>query len=158
MKNRLLLKLFLNVSKIKDSTSFVCHFFIRTLIKTFAKSVINDRDFLIEAYGHSSSSDDTALELREGVHTKLWNYACSLATVVEPLKRSVQWVHGELAKAQALNSDRAIPWEKSNPLVITEDTYRKILTIFWKLFLQSSTRFLIQNFQHGVKYKRKFLS
>ena len=97
--------------------------------KTFAKSVINDRDFLIEAYGHSSSSDDTALELREGVHTKLWNYACSLATVVEPLKRSVQWVHGELAKAQALNSDRAIPWGESNPLVITEDTYRKILTI-----------------------------
>lgn len=97
--------------------------------KTFAKSVINDRDFLIEAYGHSSSSDDTALELREGAHTKLWNYACSLATVVEPLKRSVQWVHGELAKAQALNSDRAMPWGESNPLVITEDAYRKILTI-----------------------------
>lgn len=97
--------------------------------KTFAKSVINDRDFLIESYGHSSSSDDTALELREGAHRKLWNYACSLATVVEPLKRSIQWVHGELAKAQALNSDRSVPWGDSNPLVITEDAYRKILTI-----------------------------
>lgn len=97
--------------------------------KTFAKSVINDRDFLIESYGHSNSSDDTALELREGAHAKLWNYACSLSTVVEPLKRSVQWVHGELAKAQALNSDRAMPWGESNPLVITEDVYRRILTI-----------------------------
>jgi len=97
--------------------------------KTFAKSVINDRDFLIESYGHSNSSDDTALELRENVHRKLWNYACSLSTVVEPLKRSVQWVHGELAKAQALNADRSMPWGDSDPLIITEDAYRRILTI-----------------------------
>jgi len=97
--------------------------------KTFAKSVINDRDFLIEAYGHSNSSDDTALELREGAHAKLRNYAYSLAAVVEPLKRSVQWVHGELARAQSLNSDRAMPWGDSNPLVITEDSYRRILAI-----------------------------
>lgn len=97
--------------------------------KTFAKSVINDRDFLIESYGHSSSSDDTALELREDVHRKLWNYACSLGTVIDPLKRSVQWVHGELAKAQALNADRSIPWGDSDPLVITEDAYRRVLVI-----------------------------
>lgn len=97
--------------------------------KTFAKSVINDRDFLIEAYGQSNSSDDTALELREGVHAKLWNYACSLGSIVEPLKRSVQWVHGELARAQTLNTNRPIPWGDSNPLIITEDEYRRILTI-----------------------------
>lgn len=97
--------------------------------KTFAKSVINDRDFLIESYGHSNSSDDTALELRENVHIKLWNYAYSLGTVVEPLKRSVQWVHGELAKAQALNGDRSMPWGDSDPLIITEETYRRILAI-----------------------------
>lgn len=97
--------------------------------KTFAKSVINDRDFLIESYGYSNSSDDTALELRENVHRKLRNYACSLGTVVEPLKRSVQWVHGELAKAQALNADRSIPWGDSDPLIITEDIYRRILAI-----------------------------
>ncbi len=104
-------------------------FYQNTDKKTFAKSVINDRDFLIESYGHSNSSDDAALELREGAHTKLWNYACSLANVVEPLNRSVQWVHGELAKAQALNSDRAMPWGEGDPLVITEGTYRRILTI-----------------------------
>src|ERR1035437_419023 len=97
--------------------------------KTFAKSVINDRDFLIESYGHSNSSDDTALDLRENVHIKLWNYAYSLGTVVEPLKRSVQWVHGELAKAQALNADRSVPWGDSDPLIITEEVYRRILAI-----------------------------
>lgn len=97
--------------------------------KTFAKSVINDRDFLIESYGHSNSSDDTALKLREKVHTKLWNYVCSLGNVVEPLKRSVQWVHGELAKAQALNTDGTAPWGDSDPLIMTEDVYRRILTI-----------------------------
>lgn len=96
--------------------------------KTFAKSIINDRDFLIEAYGQSSS-DDTALESREYAHNKLKNYAYSLATVVEPLKRSVQWVHGELARAQTLNSDRAMPWGDNDPLVIAEDTYRRILTV-----------------------------
>jgi superfamily I DNA and/or RNA helicase/very-short-patch-repair endonuclease len=97
--------------------------------KTFAKTVINDRDFLIESYGHSSSSDDTALELREGAHAKLRNYAYSLAAVVDPLKRSVQWVHGELARAQSLNSDRVMPWGDSDPLIITEDAYRRILSI-----------------------------
>jgi very-short-patch-repair endonuclease len=97
--------------------------------KTFAKSVINDRDFLIETYGHGSIGNDTALKLREVKLEKLWGYAISLGTIVEPLQRSVQWVHGELAKAQALNSDRSLPWGDTDPLSINEDTYRRILAI-----------------------------
>lgn len=97
--------------------------------KTFAKSVINDRDYLIEAYGQGGSNDDAALASRENARVRLKNYARSLATVVDPLNRSVQWVHGELARAQALNADRSLPWGDSDPLVITEDTYRRILGI-----------------------------
>lgn len=97
--------------------------------KRFAKSVIEDRDVLIQQFGRQDTGVDSVLSLRVQSIEKLRGYASVLATVVEPLKKSVHWVHGELARAQALNTDTSLAWEGGDPSEVTIESYRRTLTL-----------------------------
>lgn len=89
--------------------------------KTFAKSIVDDRNAM------SRISQDNRLEgelvHRENIIERLRQYAEALGTVVEPLEKSVFWVHGELAKHKK-NTSAMIPWKGDDPLNVSYESYR----------------------------------
>lgn len=100
--------------------------------KVFAKKIIEDRDSIMR-----SNYDDVELNniliAREKKIQLLKNYATALGNIVEPLHKNVYWVHGELAKHQQLTKLEPLishaVWQDNNPLEISFDKYREIMTI-----------------------------
>ncbi len=97
--------------------------------KTFAKSVIDDRDY-ISRMVFNVLNLDTPLIDREQHINQLRNYALALGKLVEPLDKTVYWVHGELARNQALTSLASVPWNGNDPLLIKYEDYKKIISLF----------------------------
>jgi superfamily I DNA and/or RNA helicase/very-short-patch-repair endonuclease len=97
--------------------------------KEFAKSIIRDRDYVAQYYATEQQSLDRILTLRQQRIEKLRNYACALGEVVNPLGKTVQWVHGELARVQGINPDVSMPWRGPDPLSVSFDDYRTLVSI-----------------------------
>ena len=96
--------------------------------KEFAKTVIKDRDHVANL-SSDQQGFDVVLASRQRKIEKLRNYAQAIGEVISPLGKTVQWVHGELARVQALNRDVLLPWAGPDPLSITFDGYQKLLAI-----------------------------
>ncbi len=96
--------------------------------KEFAKTVIKDRDH-VSGLTSGQHEFDVVLASRQKKIEKLRNYAQAIGEVINPLGKTVQWVHGELARVQALNGDALLPWAEPDPLSITFDEYQKLLAI-----------------------------
>ena len=94
--------------------------------KTFAKSIIDDRNALSKIDQHTHLEED--LRYREKIIKDLRSYATALGEAVEPLEKSVFWVHGELAKHKEEVS-RPIPWKGEDPLSVTYENYRSASNI-----------------------------
>ncbi len=102
--------------------------------KFFAKSIIEDRDRIVRDFTQSSVGNGTfeaVLKKRSKNIEKLHTYAKALAELVEPLGRTLHWVHGEVAKHQEKTSEtnQIIPWQGPDPLRIDFDDYRELLRI-----------------------------
>lgn len=96
--------------------------------KEFAKTVIKDRDYIANL-APDQQGVDVVLASRQKKIEKLRNYAQAIGEVVNPLGKTVQWVHGELARVQVLNGDALLPWAGPDPLSITFEGYQKLLAI-----------------------------
>lgn len=97
--------------------------------KTFAKSLIEDREKIIRSSSQAPNEMtlNTPLAKRSKRIAQLRNYADALGKVVSPLNKSVFWVHGELAKQHSAVQDKAIPWKGSDPLKISNADYDKVM-------------------------------
>lgn len=102
--------------------------------KRFAKSLIEDRDFLVRNFpiGRSDTTQ-SSLEKREESMDRLRTYALALGEIVEPLEKSVHWVHGELSRAQSSLRGLTLPWRGPDPLSMTYEQYWKITRILKNL-------------------------
>lgn len=89
--------------------------------KTFAKSIIDDRNALTGIKQSNYLNEE--LKYREKIINDLRDYADALGKNVEPLEKSVFWVHGELAKYKK-SVPHAIPWKEEGPLNVTYENYR----------------------------------
>lgn len=94
--------------------------------RTFAKTIIDDRNSLSRI--EQSKHLDEELRYREKIIEELHAYADALGVSVEPLEKSVFWVHGELARHKK-NAPHAIPWGGDNPLDVTYENYRNARNI-----------------------------
>lgn len=97
--------------------------------KQFAKSIIEDREFLIRNHSRGGSEFHSSLICREESMECLSLYAKALGTIVKPLERTVYWVHGELSRAQSLLSGAMLPWKGSDPLEISAEEYRNATNV-----------------------------
>lgn len=91
--------------------------------RTFAKQIIQDRDYILHL-DRTSSDLSVALNKRETAIKKLRAYAIALGKVVEPLGKSLYWVHGELIRQQTILSAPAVVWGGKDPLTISLDEYQ----------------------------------
>lgn len=100
--------------------------------KTFAKKIIDDRDYITKL-NHDDIGLDNILVAREKRIQFLKSYADALANVAEPLHKNVFWVHGELAKNQQLTSLEPLIshliWGDKNPLELPFEEYEEIMTV-----------------------------
>lgn len=102
--------------------------------KRFAKSLIEDRDYLVRNFpvGHDDVSRPY-LERREESREHLRSYASALGEIVKPLGKSIYWVHGELSRAQSSLREVSLPWRGQDPLSMTYEHYRKITRVLKNL-------------------------
>ena len=97
--------------------------------KTFAKSVIDDRDSIAKMVFNSYNLNTSLVEREQHIY-KLRQYAMALGQIVDPLGKTIYWVHGELVRNKSLTSQTSIPWRTNDPLTITYEDYRKVMTLF----------------------------
>jgi very-short-patch-repair endonuclease/DNA polymerase III delta prime subunit/plasmid maintenance system antidote protein VapI len=124
--------------------------------KEFAKTVIKDRDHLAKL-ATDQQDFDSALSYRQKKIRKLRAYAQALGEIVSPLGKTVQWVHGELARVQGINGNTLLPWKGPDPLSITFDDYHKLLSILEHLTPVFSIPSL-EEFAHWRAIKRAHFS
>ncbi|HEX2977894.1 MAG TPA: AAA domain-containing protein [Candidatus Babeliales bacterium] len=99
--------------------------------KTFARSIIEDREALLKSVAefpvqnHASS----VFSQRAKKIKRLQEYAETLGTIVEPLGQSVQWVHGQLARYQNENKYARFKWNGNDPLKIDRATYQQAMVL-----------------------------
>lgn len=102
--------------------------------KRFAKSLIEDRDFLIRNFPEGRNNTlHSSLEKREESMERLRSYALALGEVVKPLGKTVYWVHGELSRAQSFLQGLTIPWKGPDPLSISHEQYWQITRVLKNL-------------------------
>lgn len=100
--------------------------------KTFAKKVIDDRDF-VSRLKYDDVELNNILISREKKITDLKNYADALCRIVEPLHKNTYWVHGEfskqlqLIKLEPLTSE--LLWSSKNPLEISFEEYQEMMSL-----------------------------
>lgn len=97
--------------------------------KTFAKSVIDDRDSIAKMTLNSFNLNTSLVEREQHIY-QLRQYAMALGQIVDPLGKTVYWIHGELVRNKSLTSQASIPWKASDPLAITYEDYRRLMTLF----------------------------
>lgn len=102
--------------------------------KQFAKTIIEDRDYLIRNYSNKKNGElHSALLNRDDAMASLCSYAQALGKVVNPLGKTVYWVHGELSKAQTSIGEFTLPWKGLNPLDISAVDYHSAISILKNL-------------------------
>lgn len=99
--------------------------------KVFAKSILEDRDSVIkiEEQSHKIRNLDTPLANREKKIVELRTYATALGEIVQPLNKSLHWVHGEWIKYANITSDVTAPWMGGDPLQMSFDEYNKLMDL-----------------------------
>ncbi len=99
--------------------------------KRFAKSIIEDRDSVIKSVEHTQATKKLSNPLadRTSKINYLRAYAKVLGEVVEPLSRSLQWVHGEFAKYKNSHSHKGVIWNGHSPLDMTIERYSMIMDV-----------------------------
>ncbi len=95
----------------------------------FAKSIIEDRNYIIKNFSSENRALHSSLELRQKSINKLKDYAKTLSKIIEPLGRNVFWVHGELSRMQSINSDDPILWKGNDLQAITFPEYQELITL-----------------------------
>ncbi len=98
--------------------------------KQFAKTIIEDREYLIRNYSTNGHGElHSSLKCRDDAMASLSSYAQALGKVVSPLDKTVYWVHGELSKAQTMLGNITLPWKGLDPLDITSEDYRSAVKV-----------------------------
>ena len=114
--------------------------------KLFAKSIIDSRSRVMSALRSvSKNSINQKLADRKEIMDALKEYADALLMVVEPMNKTVYWMHGELARVSPNVEGFAIPWRKKNVNDIDWVAYQKIIRILTELSLFSDLLFDADN-------------
>lgn len=114
--------------------------------KLFAKSIIDSRSRVVSALRNvSKNSINQKLADRKEIIDALKEYADALLMVVEPMNKTVYWMHGELARVSSNVEGFTIPWRKKSVDEVDWAAYQKIMRILTELSLFSDLLFDTDN-------------
>lgn len=128
--------------------------------KLFAKNIIEDRKKISkiarESRKYIREDPNGRLLEREDKIDYLRKYANALIDNVEPLGKSVYWVHGELAKAQLENNGISLSWGGPDVTELPIKTYHKLCELFAYLSPVADLHFVDEDYPWKRVQKKHF--
>jgi superfamily I DNA and/or RNA helicase/very-short-patch-repair endonuclease len=120
--------------------------------KSFAKSIIESRNRVIQAI-ESTSKDSLNRKLIERTERMdfLKKYFEALTSEIEPLNKTIYWIHGELARVAPKVEDAILPWQSKDSGEIDYPLYQKLISILSDLSLYKDLLFDSENHWEGLK-------
>ncbi len=125
--------------------------------KLFAKSIIDSRNRVINALKRvSRGSINEKLAQRKEKIDSLKKYADALLSTIEPINKTVYWMHGELARVSPKIEGVVFPWRDKKTDEIDFTTYQRLNRILNDLTDYSDLIFDKGN--HWKNLKQSFFS
>ncbi len=125
--------------------------------KNFAKSIIESRNRILkEVESNRKDSINRKLADRTARMESLKAYFESLTVIIEPLEKSIYWIHGELARVAPKAESTVLPWKSKEVGDLNHSQYQKILFILSELSTYKDIIF--DNSNHWKNLKQQTFS
>lgn len=120
--------------------------------KNFAKSIIESRNRVLTAIeSNRNSSLSRKLAERTARMDTLRTYFESLTSIIEPLEKSIYWIHGELARVAPKAESLVLPWKSTETGDLNYPQYEKLVSILSELTLYKEVIFDETNHWKSLK-------